>query len=131
MSMTVTPFLMFEGRAEEAMAFYVATFPDCRILDIRRYGPDEAGAEGSVFQARFAIGRQEIRCIDSPATHAFTFTPAFSLFVECESEAVLRQIHAVLSDGGKELMPLGDYGFSCEFAWVEDRFSVSWQLNLP
>ena len=61
----------------------------------------------------------------------FTFTPAFSLFVDCESEAVLRQIHAALSDGGKELMPLGDYGFSREFAWVEDRFGVSWQLNLP
>ena len=49
MSMTVTPFLMFEGRAEEAMAFYVATFPDCRILDIRRYGPDEDGGQHVVW----------------------------------------------------------------------------------
>ena len=80
--------------------------------------------------ARFHIGDQSILCIDSPVTHTFSFTPAFSLFVECESEAQIRAIYAALSDGGEELMPLANYGFSREFAWVNDRFGVSWQLNL-
>lgn len=128
--LSMKPFLMFQGQAEEAMAFYASIFPDCAIDEIVRYGPGEAGAEGSVAMARFHIGRQSILCIDSPVTHDLTFTPAFSLFVECESEAQLREIHAALSDGGKELMPLGNYGFSREFAWVNDRFGVSWQLNL-
>ena len=70
-----------------------------------------------------------MRCIDSPIKHAFTFTPSFSLFVECESEAELDAAFARLSDGGSVLMPPGNYGFSTKFAWVNDRFGVSWQLN--
>ena len=61
---------------------------------------------------------------------AFTFTPAISLFVECEDEAELDTAFARLSDGGAALMPPGDYGFSRKFAWLADRFGVSWQLNL-
>ena len=69
-------------------------------------------------------------CIDSPIAHAFTFTPTFSLFVDCDSEAELHRIHDALVVGGATLMPLGDYGFSRRFAWISDRFGVSWQLNL-
>jgi len=64
-------------------------------------------------------------------SHEFTFTPAVSLFVQCEDEAELDRLHAALSEGGGELMPPGDYGFSRKFTWVNDRFGVSWQLNLP
>ncbi len=53
-----------------------------------------------------------------------------SLFVECESEAELDEAFARISDGGKVMMPPGNYGFSTKFAWVGDRFGVSWQLNL-
>lgn len=128
---SVKPFLMFQGKkAEEAMDFYASLFPNCAIDEIVRYGPDEAGPEGTVMVARFHIGDQSILCIDSPVTHAFTFTPSLSLFVECESEAQIREIYAALSEGGEELMALGDHGFSREFAWVNDRFGVSWQLNL-
>jgi predicted 3-demethylubiquinone-9 3-methyltransferase (glyoxalase superfamily) len=63
--------------------------------------------------------------------HAFTFTPAFSFFVDCESEEELKRLYAALSADGATLMPLGNYGFSRQFAWVNDRFGVSWQLNLP
>jgi predicted 3-demethylubiquinone-9 3-methyltransferase (glyoxalase superfamily) len=68
---------------------------------------------------------------DSFVSHGFSFTPSFSLFVDCESEAELERIFAALSDGGAVLMPLGDYGFSRRFGWTNDRFGVSWQVNLP
>jgi len=43
---------------------------------------------------------------------------------------VLERIFAVLAEGGRTYMPLGDYGFSPRFGWVSDRFGVSWQLSL-
>lgn len=113
------------------MRFYTSLFADGRIVDIARYGPGEAGAEGSVIKASFVVGGQTVMCIDSPAAHAFTFTPSFSLFVTCKSEAQIDKLAGALGQGGAELMPLGSYGFSRKFAWVSDRFGVSWQLNLP
>lgn len=61
----------------------------------------------------------------------FTFTPSMSIFVDCENEAESNQAFQQLSEGGKVLMPLDNYGFSKKFGWVSDRFGVSWQLNLP
>ena len=92
MPQRVRPFLMFEGKAEEAMTFYVSLFPDGRIVDITLYGPGQAGPEGSVKVANFTVGGQTVMCIDSPAKHAFTFTPAFSLFVDCDSEEDIRRL---------------------------------------
>jgi predicted 3-demethylubiquinone-9 3-methyltransferase (glyoxalase superfamily) len=123
-------FLMFTGRAEEAMSFYVSLIPNSRVLDIKRYGKEEPGREGSVKLARFELAGMEYRCIDSLPVHAFTFTPSMSLFVDCDSEANLDRLYAALIEGGGALMPLGSYGFSRKFGWVNDRFSVSWQLNL-
>jgi predicted 3-demethylubiquinone-9 3-methyltransferase (glyoxalase superfamily) len=127
----VTTFLMFEGKAEEAMNLYVSLFEDAAVGDIRRYGPGEAGPEGSVMQATFTLGGREFMCTDSPVHHAFTFTPAMSLFIDCTDEAQLERLYSRLSDAGQVLMELGDYGFSRRFGWVNDRFGVSWQLNLP
>jgi predicted 3-demethylubiquinone-9 3-methyltransferase (glyoxalase superfamily) len=127
---TVSPFLMFEGQAEQAMTFYVSLFEDGRIIDIVRYGPQGPGAEGSVTKASFSIAGQTILCIDSAMKHDFTFTPSVSLFVTCESEEQIRKLAAALAEGGAELMPLNNYGFSRQFAWVNDRFGVSWQLIL-
>ncbi|WP_119461371.1 VOC family protein [Rhodospirillaceae bacterium SYSU D60014] len=126
----IRPFLMFQGNAEEAMNFYVSLFPGGEIIDIVRYGPGEAGAEGTVMTASFSIGSQTVMCIDSPVKHDFTFTPAFSLFVDCEAEEEIRRLSSVLAEGGATLMPLDEYGFSRRFAWVSDRYGVSWQLNL-
>lgn len=67
---------------------------------------------------------------DSWVKHAFSFTPAVSLFVECESESEIDRLNAALGEGGSSLMPIDNYGFSRRFAWVNDRFGVSWQLNL-
>lgn len=128
---SVKPFLMFEGRAEEAMALYCETIPESRVLDVTRYGPGEDGPEGTVKLARASIGAVEVTLYNSPVHHAFTFTPSFSFFVDCSSEEELERIVNVLSKDGSFLMPTGNYGFSQRFAWLNDRFGVSWQINLP
>ncbi len=130
MATNICPFLMFEGQAEAAMTFYVGLFSGGRVIDVIRYGAGGPGAEGSIQKASFSIAGQTVLCIDSPVKHAFGFTPAFSLFVECETEDEVRRLATSLAEGGAELMPLGNYGFSRLFAWVNDRFGVSWQLNL-
>ncbi|WP_075980750.1 VOC family protein [Bacillus massilinigeriensis] len=128
----VTPFLMFQdGKAEEAMNFYTSLIEDSSITSIVRYGVNESGDEGTVMQATFTLKGQEFMCIDSNVKHQFTFTPSFSIFVTCETEEELDLLYQVLNEGGQALMPLGDYGFSKKFGWVNDRFGVSWQLNLP
>ncbi len=131
MAKSVTPFLMFEGTAEAAANLYVSLFRDSSIQTIERYGPGENGPEGGVRQCHFTVAGLPLRCFYCPAKHAFTFTPSLSLFVECESEAELDAAFARLSADGAVMMPPGNYGFSTKFAWVSDRFGVSWQLNLP
>jgi len=131
MAKSVTPFLMFEGVAEEAAKLYISLFRDSSIQRIERYGPGESGAEGSVKQCHFTVAGLSLRCFDSPIKHPFSFTPSMSLFVDCESEAELDAAFASLSADGMVMMPPGNYGFSAKFAWVSDRFGVSWQLNLP
>jgi len=126
----IAPFLMFTGRAEEAMTFYTSLFDDARIVDLSRYGARGPGAEGTVQRARFVLAGQEFLCTDSPPVHDFSFTPSFSIWIETESEDELQRLFAALADGGTQLMPLDAYGFSTRFGWCNDRFCVSWQLNL-
>ena len=128
---SITPFLMFTGKAEEAMGFYVSLFPGAGIGEIERWGPDEPGAEGSVKLAAFSLNGQRVMCTDSPPVHDFTFTPSFSFFVSVADEGKFDRYCSELSTEGKFLMPPDNYGFSTKFAWLEDRFGVSWQLNLP
>ncbi len=127
----VTPFLMFEGQAQQAMDLYTRVLPDSEILDVERYGPDGPGPENTIIRATMSLRGQTVVVSDSYISHNFTFTPAFSLFVTCEDEAELERLVADLGEDGRTLMPLDNYGFSQRFAWVEDRFGVSWQLNLP
>src|ERR1700676_3560509 len=105
----VLPFLMFEGHAEDAIRFYVSVFPDSRILDIVRYGEGAAETQGTVMKASFSLGGQTIMCTDSVVKHGFTFTPAISFFVNCESEEEIQRIATALSEGGSAFMPLGEY----------------------
>ena len=126
-----TPFLMFEGRAEEALDFYVATIPNSRIETIDRYGADGPGPEGSVRMARAVVAGLPVLANDSFVHHAFTFTPSISFMLTCQDEDEVDRLAAALADGGGVLMPVGNYGFSRKFAWVNDRFGVSWQVNLP
>ena len=126
----ITTFLMFEGGAEEAMNFYLSLFDDAEVVAITRYGAEGPGPEGSVMHATFALAGQQIMCSDSFVHHEFSFTPSVSLFVDCADEAELERLYAALSEKGAVLMPLGEYGFSRKFGWVNDRYRVSWQLNL-
>ncbi|MBY8862592.1 VOC family protein [Nocardia sp. CA2R105] len=126
----ITTQLMFEGAAEAAMTFYTSLFEDGAVLEIERFAAGEPGPEGTVKRAVFALAGQQFSCIDSFVHHEFGFTPSMSLFVECSSDAELERLYTALSEGGGQLMPLGEYGFSRRFGWVNDRFGVSWQLNL-
>jgi predicted 3-demethylubiquinone-9 3-methyltransferase (glyoxalase superfamily) len=130
----VTTSLMFvgeqHGKAEEAINLYTSLVKDSKILQITRYGAGEQGVEGTVKAATFTLKGQEFQAMDSHLGHAFTFTPAMSLVVQCETEEEIDQLFSNLSGGGGILMPLDNYGFSKKFAWVADKFGVSWQLNL-
>jgi predicted 3-demethylubiquinone-9 3-methyltransferase (glyoxalase superfamily) len=131
MARTVSTFLMFEGAAEQAMNLYVSLFGAAKVTRLERYGADEDGAEGSMKRADFEFSGHKLICFNSPVKHAFTFTPSISLFVDCEDEEELNAAFRRLSEGGQVLMPLDTYGFSRKFGWINDRFGVSWQLNLP
>ena len=131
---SITTFLMFvgdqHGKAEQAVGFYTSLFKESRIVSIERYRAGERGPEGTVKLAVFTLNGKEFMAIDSAGPHRFTFTPAISLFVECESLDEIERVYRSLSDGGMALMELGDHGFSKRFGWIQDKFGVSWQLNL-
>ncbi len=129
MARSITTFLMFDGAAEEAVRLYVSLFEGASIHAIERWAPGEPGREGAVKRLSFALAGHALIAFDSPTKHAFTFTPSTSLFVECETEREVDAVYAKLAEGGQVLMPLGGYGFSKKFGWVNDRFGVSWQLN--
>ena len=123
--------LMFSGDASAAMELYASIFPTFRVERIERYGPGERGSEGTVKRAAASLDGHELVVIDSPVKHAFTFTPAISLFRDCERADELDAAFEKLAAGGQVFMPVGNYGFSARFGWCTDRFGVSWQLNLP
>lgn len=122
--------LTFDGRALEAMRFYVSLFPEAVITRLSKYGKAGPGKEGTVLRAIFQLHGQEFMAIDSPVKRDFDFTPATSIFVGCDTEPEIEGLYKRLIDGGGALMPLGDYGFSRKFGWLKDKFGVSWQLNL-
>ncbi|MGC4377518.1 VOC family protein [Fictibacillus sp. Mic-4] len=126
----ITTFLTFTGQAEEAMNFYTSLFDRSEIVSITRYGEEVPGKEGTVMQAVFSLNGQTFMCIDSPIEHEWTFTPAVSLFVTCETEEEIDRLFEELSKDGAVLMPLAEYPFSKKFGWVNDKFGVSWQLSL-
>lgn len=126
----IITFLMFTGKAEEAINMYVSLFPNSEIISIDLYGDGESGKAGSVKHATFLLNGVEFMAIDSDDVHVFTFTPSMSLFVKCKSEEEIDDLYAKLSQAGQILMPLDQYPFSKKFGWIADKFGVSWQLSL-
>jgi predicted 3-demethylubiquinone-9 3-methyltransferase (glyoxalase superfamily) len=128
-------FLMFVGercgKAEEAMRFYTSLIPNSEIKKIERWAEGEpTSIAGQVKAALFTLASNEYMASENTAEHQFTFTPAISIFIECEDEDEITRLHKELSKDGKEFMPMDNYDFSKKFTWVQDRYGVSWQLNL-
>lgn len=126
-----TPFLMFQGgKAEEALRFYVDHLPDSRLESVEHFGSAAAGPEGTVLRAVAVIAGQRVMAHDSFVTHGFDFTPSWSFFLDCTDRAEFNRLFDLLSTAGAVLMPADNYGWSVRFAWVSDRYGISWQLNL-
>ncbi len=128
------PCLMFIGeqhaRAEEAVTFYVALWPNSRVETLERYGPGDEEPEGTVKQASFLLDGQPFSAMDSHLPHPFTFTPGAVAARAMWHGGRDRPHLAALAEGGTVLMPLDRYPFGFRFGWVDDRFGVSWQLAL-
>ncbi|HEX4532213.1 MAG TPA: VOC family protein [Acidimicrobiia bacterium] len=131
MTQGLRTFLTFQdGAATAALDLYRDVFGDFELIEIDRYGPADAGPEGTVKVAKFRLAGTDFSCADSPIGHAWGFTPAVSLWIECDDDDELARLFRRLSDGGQVFMPLDNYGFSTCFGWVGDRHGVTWQLNL-
>lgn len=125
---TIRPFLMFQGGvAAQAIELYLSAFPDGKVVSST---PHPAPAT-SIMLAELDLAGLRILVSDSAIDHDFDFTPSSSLFVDVADRAELERLVATLGEGGGTLMPLDDYGFSTAFAWVNDKFGVSSQLNQP
>ena len=109
----IHPFLWFDGRAEEAARFYVSIFPNSRIVHVETIvaGPAEDDAI-----VEFELDGQRFGGVDGGPM--YSFTPAVSFVVECETQEEIDYYWARLSDGG-QTQPCG---------WVADKFGLSWQV---
>jgi predicted 3-demethylubiquinone-9 3-methyltransferase (glyoxalase superfamily) len=118
----ISPFLMFSGnrlgRAEEAIRSYVSLFDDSRVDSLELYGAGQEGPAGTVRRADFTLAGQAFMAVDSAMDHAFTFTPAVSMFVSCGSQEEVDRLWTALGAGGKEM----------QCGWLTDRFGVAWQV---
>jgi predicted 3-demethylubiquinone-9 3-methyltransferase (glyoxalase superfamily) len=131
MTQELRTFLTFQGGAASgALDHYRDIFDDFELIEADHYGPGDGGPEGTVKVAKFRLANSEFSCADSPVDHVWGFTPAVSLWIECEDVGEQERLFDRLSDGGTVYMPLDDYGFSTRFGWVGDRHGVTWQLNL-
>ena len=123
-NLKITPLLMFNGNAEEAMKFYTSIFDNAEIQSIFHL------ENGTVMHATFTLNGQTFMAIDNSNGNDIPFTAAVSLFVTCESEQEIDTVFKKLAEDGKILMDLAPTPFSMKFAWIEDQYGVSWQLNL-
>jgi predicted 3-demethylubiquinone-9 3-methyltransferase (glyoxalase superfamily) len=128
----IKPCLWFMDNAEEAAAFYTSLFPNSKITSATKYNAESAAASGqpenSAMSVFFELSGQTFMALNGGP--AYKHTPAVSLFVSCNDEKEIDSLFASLADGGFVLMELGEYPFAKKYAWVSDRFGVSWQLIL-
>lgn len=112
----ITTFLWFNDKAEEAANFYVSLFPNSKIGSISRNGDAGPGPKGSVLTVTFQLEGQNFIALNG-GPH-FSFTPAISLFVNCESQGEVDRLWDKLSEGGKK----------DRCGWLQDRYGLSWQI---
>ena len=108
--------LWFDDNAEEAVHFYLSVFKNGKITATSYYGPEGPGPEGSVLTIQFEIEGREFEAING-GPH-FSFTPAISLIVNCETQEEVDWYWEKLSEGGSKDM--------C--GWLTDKFGLSWQI---
>ena len=122
--------LIFNDCTEEAIRYYTQLISDSAVKDVIRYKAFGTRKVGRIMHATVVIKNQEFMCIDSAVKYDFTFAPAVSLYLNCDTKAEIETLFKELSKNGKVFMELASYGFSDLYGWVEDKFGVSWQLNL-
>ena len=112
----ITPFLWFDGKAEEAMNFYTSVFKNAKVGNVMRYGDAGPGPKGSVLSATFELEGLQFTALNGPPM--FSFTPAISFFVNCQTQDEIDTLWATLSAGGQ----------TQQCGWLQDKFGVSWQI---
>lgn len=112
----ITPFLWFDGQAEEAANFYVSIFKNSRITHVSRYGEGAPVPKGTVMSASFQLEGQDFIALNGGPQ--FKFTPAISLFVSCETQTEVDELWQKLSAGGKPE----------RCGWLKDKYGLSWQI---
>ncbi|HKO93327.1 MAG TPA: VOC family protein [Polyangiaceae bacterium] len=112
----ITPFLWFNDNAEQAIEFYVSTFANSKILSATRYGDAGPGPKGSLMVATFQLEGQEFMALNGGPS--YSFTPAISLFVNCETQAEVDALWDKLAAGGAPQ----------QCGWVQDKFGLCWQI---
>ncbi len=112
----ITPFLWFNDRAEEAMNFYVSVFKNSRVVSVTRFTEAGPGPKGAVMSATFQLEGQDFFALNGGP--AFTFTPAISFFVNCETQQEVDELWEKLSAGGKKE----------RCGWLKDKYGLSWQI---
>lgn len=128
----ITPFMMFNGKAEAAIEFYTSVFRNSEIISMIKYDEQGPGAPGTVNHAVFTIHNEQFMAIDNANGTDIPFTPALSFAVECESVEEIEFLYDQLKKNGQVLMELAPMPPVAEkFAWVADQFGINWQLNLP
>jgi len=113
---TITPFLWFDGDAEEAMNFYVSIFRDSKVESVSRWGEGGPGPKGTVMSATFRLAGQKFMALNGGPQ--FKFTEAISLFVSCETQEEIDDLWEKLSAGGSK----------DRCGWLKDRYGLSWQV---
>jgi predicted 3-demethylubiquinone-9 3-methyltransferase (glyoxalase superfamily) len=112
----ITPFLWFDGQAEEAAKFYVSIFPNSKVGSTSRYGEGGPGPKGSVMTVAFELDGLSFTALNGGPM--FKFTEALSLVVHCESQAEVDHYWTKLSAGGSEV----------QCGWLKDKYGLSWQI---
>jgi len=115
----ITPFLWFDGTAEEAMNFYVSIFKNSKIVSVTRYGEAGPGPKGSVMTAAFQLDGQEFVALNGGPQ--FKFTEAISFWVRCETQEEIDEMWEKLSAGGAK----------SRCGWLKDKYGLSWQVVPP
>ena len=112
----ITPFLWFDGKAEDAVNLYVSTFKNSKILGMTRYGDAGPGPKGSVMTVNFQLDGQEFVALNGGPQ--YSFTPAISFVIKCETQQEVDDLWQKLSEGGR----------TDRCGWLQDRFGLSWQI---